>query len=587
MKLPAVFHGRRRALLIRLVANGAGQAALAVAVAVLVRGLFQFLMEPPVDHTNDAFSWMIAGLVAATAVNIVLRILERQDAARLAENYVTRIRLRLFDALTAGPVLTGKRRSLGPMMLRFVTDLTAVRQWVSQGLARLLVASLASIGGLIAIAVIDSVIGVVVAAIVFTAIFLAVLLGNALEARVRQTRWQRSKLAAQITDRLRALNVVQLSGQVGRERRLIYRKSRNLADAAVARARVSSVVRILPDAALGFSVVAILVIGGLRLADGIGTYGNIIAALAVLGAVGPQVRALGRVFEYWKIYQVATSKLRDIVRDAKKSDRAKKDRDVRPPTGELAFERVSVRGVLVDVTATAEAKILIAVVGPSGGGKSALLAAAGRLLKTDAGRILLDGEDVASFNDQALALGIGMVSGDFPLLAGSIRRNLTYRVKNASDDEIQRVLMISELKDDIERLPKGLGTRIGEANSVLPRGLRQRLALARAVFGDPAVLLLDDPDAGLDSAGLRALDRILGERQATVLLATHNIERVRAADIVWYMEAGRILETGTPAGLLGGNGRTAEYFGAMGDAGQGPTLVWSAGGSDENGAVND
>ena len=185
MKLPAFFYGQRRTLLSRLVANGAGQAALAVAVAILVRDVFQLLRETPAEHANDSFSWMIAGLVAATAGNIVLRILERLDAQRLAENYVTRIRLRLFDALTAGPVLSTKRRSLGPMMLRFVTDLTAVRQWVSQGLSRLIVASLASAGGLIALFVIDSMIGIVVAVIISAAVFLTALLGNVLETRVR------------------------------------------------------------------------------------------------------------------------------------------------------------------------------------------------------------------------------------------------------------------------------------------------------------------------------------------------------------------------------------------------------------------
>lgn len=578
MKLPAFFHGRRRTLLVRLVANGAGQAALAIAIAVLVRGIFELLTEAGVDHADGAFSWMVAGLIAATAVNIVLRILERQDAARLAENYVTRIRLRLFDALTVGPVLTGKRRSLGPLLLRFVTDLTAVRQWVSQGLARLIVASLASTGGLIAIAVIDPVIGAVVAVIVSASLILTMLLGNALEERVRQTRRRRSKLAARITDRLRALNVVQLSGQTRRERRMISRNSQRLADAAVARARVSAVVRMLPDAALGFSVVAILVVGGFRLADGEITYGVIIAALTVIGAVGTQVRALGRVFDYWTNYRVATRKLNEIISGGKRSYRRKKKWENRPATGDLFFDAVTVRKTLENITARVEANTVIAIVGPSGAGKSSLLAVAGRLLKPDAGRVLLDGQDVSTFTDNVFASSVGMVSADFPLLVGSIHKNLTYRGK-VTESEIARVLTICELDEDIGKLPHGLRTRIGEAGTPLPLGFRNRLALARATIGEPPLLLLDDPDAGMDPAGRRALDRLLAGRRATVLMVTHDASRVMAADAIWYLEEGKLLEAGPPSEILAGDGRAAKYLGHAVTGEGGPTLIWSAPGT--------
>ena len=146
MKLPAFFRKRRRTLFIRLVANGVGQAIMTVAIAILVWLVFDWLAASLGQGVDETFAWMIGGLLVATGASVVLRILERLDAERLAENYVTRVRLRLFDALTSGPVLTMQRRGLGPTMLRFVTDLTAVRQWVCNGLARLIVAPLAATG---------------------------------------------------------------------------------------------------------------------------------------------------------------------------------------------------------------------------------------------------------------------------------------------------------------------------------------------------------------------------------------------------------------------------------------------------------
>ncbi len=573
MKLPAFFRKRRRTLFIRLVANGVGQAIMTVAIAILVRLVFEWLAASPWRGVDETFAWMIGGLLVATGGSVVLRILERLDAERLAENYVTRVRLRLFDALTSGPVLTMQRRGLGPTMLRFVTDLTAVRQWVGNGLARLIVAPLAAAGGLVAICIIDPLVGSVISAIVAVAILSGALLGRPLEAAIRRTRRRRSQLASHVGDRLRALNVVQLSGQTRRERGLIFRRSRNLEISAIARARLASIVRVLPDAALGLSTVAVLAIGGARLAEGGDGYGTIIVALTVLGAVTPQARALGRVFEYWKTYRVATEKLNEIIRGAAASRKGREKAGLAPVRGKLDFNGISVRGALSDVTATAEEGKLIAVVGPSGAGKSSLLATAARLLRLDAGTVLLDGQDISTFSAVAYARNVGMVSRDFPLLKGSLRRNLTYRIEDASEEEVAHAFRLCDLDHEIERLPQGLGTRVSEDGSDLPLGLRQRVCLARAILGGPVVLLLDDPDAGLDASGRAALDRILSSRRYTVLVATHAPERVRSADAVWYLDRGRLVEAGTPTSILAADGPTARYFEVEGRVPPTPALA--------------
>ncbi|MFQ5774698.1 MAG: ATP-binding cassette domain-containing protein [Kiloniellaceae bacterium] len=560
MKLPRLLHERRRRLFARLVANGLAQAATAIGIALLVRGAFAQAAAGSPAPLDWRFASVMGLLAAAIALNAVLRVVERADAVRLGEDYVTRIRLRLFDAVTAGPVLTMTRRGLGSTMLRFVTDLTAVRQWISDGLARLIVASLAAAGGLIALAVIDPLIGLAVAGVTLAAVAAALALGRPLRGRIRHARRRRAGLASQVADRLRALAVVQLSGRARRERRLLARHSRALARAAVARARLAGMVRVVPEAALGCATLVVLVVGGMRLAGGESAHGTMLAALAVLGALAPQVRALGRVFEYWKNYQVAAGKLRQVLAGPPRRRRAGRRRPAEPVAGRLAFEDVTVEGALAGVTAVAEPRSLVAVVGPSGAGKSSLLAAAGRLLRLDGGRILFDGVDVLSFDAESYARRLGMASGDLPLLKGSIRRNLTYRAGGVTAEDLAETCRLCGLDEDLARLPDGLATRVTEQSADIPHGLRQRLALARAMLGGPAVLLLDDPDRGLDPAGRAALDRMLELRRCTTLMATHDLERVRVADAVWYLEGGRLLEAGSPAAVLSAGGPTARFF---------------------------
>lgn len=546
MRLPRLFHKRRRLLFARLVANGFGQAATAIGIALLVRALFRRMeASAATGAAGDGLAWMIAALAATIACSLALRVIERRDAARIGEDYVTQVRLRLFDALGATPAIGAARRGLGPTMLRFATDLTAVRQWVSNGIARLIVAPLGVAGGLAAIALIDPLAGAAVAAIAAAGVAAAAALGGPLERRVRELRRRRARLAARIGDRLRALAVVQISGQQRRERRALARNSRALAEAAVARAGTAGLVRALPEAALGLSTVAILALGALRLASGAAEPGAIIAALSVLGAIAPQARTLGRVFEYAKTYRVATARLRDILAGVPRPrDAARRGRNAPFPTGPLplAIEGLSVAGALKRIDAAAEAGAVIAVTGPSGAGKSMLLAAVAGLAPIASGRVLLGGRPLSAYDREARARLVGMVSPDLPLLKGTLRQNLVYRLGRASDEEIEAVIARCGLAPAIAALPGGLAARIAENGANLPFGLRQRLCLARALIGEPALLLLDEAEAGLDAEARAVLDRALAERRATVLMVTRDPARIRAADAVWRLTGGRLIE---------------------------------------------
>lgn len=558
MSLPRLWRGRRARLMACLIGNGVAQASIAVATAVLVRLAFDRSTAGADGSRAWSFAEIMGLLGAALLIALILRVVERIHAARLGEDYVARIRLRLFKALATDPISAAQRRGVGPTMLRFVTDLTAVQRWIREGLARLIVGSLATLGGLAALYLISPAIGIAVSTVVVVALLMGAFLYRPLTDRVRAARRQRARLASHVGDRLGALDVVKTSGRERREQRLLARHSGRLAEAAVARAGIAGLVQVLPDAALGAATLAVLVIGGLQLSAGETTQGTLLAALLLIGAIAPQARALGRAFEHWTNYKVATVKLRQILRTARGAKRPR--RRLAISSGELALDDVAVDDRLESVSATVAAGTRVAIIGPSGSGKSTLLWLAGSRQRPDRGRVLLDGVDIAEVDPRSFARHVGTASSEMPLLKGSVRRNLCYRFGRASEADIAEVCRLCGIEDAIVALPQGLDFRLTEQAAHLPRGLRHRLILARAVMGNPAMLLLDEQDLGADPAGRAAIDRVLSARSGTTLMLTQDPERARGADVLWYLEAGRLREAGPPAALIIANGRAAHFL---------------------------
>ena len=155
-----------------------------------------------------------------------------------------------------------------------------------------------------------------------------------------------------------------------------------------------------------------------------------------------------------------------------------------------------------------------------------------------------------------------MVSPDLPLLRGTIDRNLRYRCPDAPQAEIERVKALCGLDTLLEELPEGAATRLAEGGANLSPGQRQRIALARAIVGQPRLLLLDEAESNLDPQSALALDRVLSGYRGTVLMVTHRPDRLATADRIWHLEDGRLVEAGTPQALARGDGPTARLFGA-------------------------
>lgn len=555
--MPRPLGGRRRRLFVRLCLIALVQAAVVAGSAFLVREVFDGLVSGAGVGTGLL---PLAGLVALPLLRAWLRHAERVSAEGIGQDYAHAVRLRLYDRLGSLAPRDIQAQESGAHLLRFLGDLTALRQWVSLGLARLGSAAITLCVCLVSLWVIAPRIGAAVAAIVAVGAALAWALGRALRASAREARRHRARLASDVSERVKAMPVVQAFSQVGRERRRVARRSGELRRAMLARARIVGLLRALADGTAGLSVAAILLVGAREIAAGRASLGAVVAAVSVVGVLTPALRDIGRSYEYWHGHAVARARIASfLARRPSVSERA-----AAPPLpdgpGAVAFEKVGVAGCLDGIEATAAAGSIVALVGPTGVGKSTLLALVARQLDPDSGCVRIDGHDLRRHNVASVRAAIGVVGPDLPLLRGTLLRNLRYRRPSASDDELRRICAQCGLEELAASLPQGYATRIAEGGVNLSPGQRQRIALARALLGRPRILLLDEADANLDPQSSRLLDEVLASFPGTVLFVSHRLERIRRADLVWHLDGGRLVEVGAPDQLLNANGPTRRLF---------------------------
>ncbi|MBK7541032.1 MAG: ABC transporter ATP-binding protein [Candidatus Competibacteraceae bacterium] len=563
MALPRILDGRRRGLWLRLVGNGLAQAVAAVATTLLIRHVFDRWLTAPRAALPLALAWIGAALVALALSRAWLRMRERTDAELLGQDYVYRVRLAIFDRLgTLAPRVLQRRRR-GSLMLRFVGDLSALRQWVSLGLARLSVAGVTAGVALAALAYLNPTLAGAISLTLAGGVATALAVATPLRAAVRESRRRQALLAANVNEKIAAMTVVQLCGQIRRERRHVAHQGQRLRDAMVARARISGWLRAITEATGALAVAVVVVLGALEVASGRTTPGTVVGAMTIVGLLLPALRDLGRTHEYAYGFRVASERLQRFLELPSLVSDYPGAPDLALVRGRLELRQASVGGVFEGLNATALAGGRIAIVGPNGAGKSTLLALAARLLDPDRGTVLLDSQDLAQHSLASVRQAVGMVSAELPLLKGTIAKNLRYRWPDAPDQEVARVCALCGVDELLAELPEGAQTRLLEDGKNLSPGQRQRIALARALLGQPALLLLDEVEAHLDLRASGVIDRILAHYDGTVLMVTHHRDRLFQADEIWHMADGRLVETGPPLKLLNSDGPTRRLFGAI------------------------
>jgi ATP-binding cassette, subfamily B, bacterial len=537
----------RRVDMAKVVALGLVQAGALITFALLLIAVTDMIGAETLGPVADA-AWrtttiQLAGLVGVVALYAVARGWEFSLAEKVGFDLVRRLRMQMYAHLQGMTPAQVQGRSRGGLLLRFIGDLSMLRTWISRGLLAGLVALIVLVPTLVALTVLNHRIGLTLVAVLACGAAVSLLSGRPVRRSTRTMRRRRSLLISNLDEQLHSLSVVQVFGRSGGEYTRLSRQNESMNRSLYRVAELRGRLRGITAAAALLSIVAVLFVGLIEVRNGTASVGLVIAALVMTRLLVTPVRTLGLAHDYWHRSQISRAKVVDFLHSSSRPLDPPDLAELRVRKGGIEFRDVTVAGALAGVTLRAEPGQLVAVTGRNGAGKSTLLKVVARLVEPDGGEVLLDGQDLSTTTPRSTFRKVGMVSPDLPLMRGTVRRNLTYSRPDADAAELHRVIHAAGLDDLLAELPGGLTGWVVEGGGNLSVGQRHRIALGRALLGNPPILLLDEPTANLDPDSRAAVRSVLARHHGTVLMATNDPDDLALADQVWTLRDGRVQET--------------------------------------------
>ncbi len=315
---------------------------------------------------------------------------------------------------------------------------------------------------------------------------------------------------------------------------------------------------------------AVIAVGGYLIMRGEMNYIDLITFSLYITAFISPVRKLANFSEIFARGFAGVERFVALMRVEPALKDAPDAKELKTCRGEIDVDHVSFSydteeetgGVLHDVSVRIAPGEVVAIVGPSGGGKSTLCQLIPRFYEVSDGAICIDGEDVRKITQSSLHRAIGIVQQDVFLFADTVRENIRYGRPEATDEEIVAAAKRAEIYDDIMAMPNGFDTYVGERGTMLSGGQKQRVSIARIFLKNPSILILDEATSALDSVTEVKIQHAFDElsRGRTTLIIAHRLSTIRSADRILVVEDGRIVEQGSHDALLKENGEYAALW---------------------------
>ncbi|MEW1649031.1 ABC transporter ATP-binding protein [Streptomyces sp. NPDC091219] len=535
---------------------------LLCALAGAAGGLLQPLATKAlVDRlsSGDTIGTILLAMTVLVLLSMVAEAFSAYVLERTAESVVLAARRSLIGRVLRLRIAEVDRMQPGDLMSRVTSDTTLLRAVSTQAVVTAATGAVTLVAAVVVMAFLDAVLlGVTLGVVAIVGVGVALVM-----PRIGQAAERAQAAVGEMSTGLErvfgAFRTVKASGAEERETARVEAAARRAWRHGVRSAKWEAVAGAADNLAVELAFLAVLAVGGARVASGEMPVSTLIAFLLYLFYLMEPVYKLVEAASHYQEGTAAIARITQV--DVLATEPRVRHRPVRPAVTEavrprpasVRFEEVSFRygPGLPDILQRVDFEVpgggMTAFVGPSGAGKSTLFALVERFYETIGGRVLVDGKDVAEWPLSELRSVIGYVEQDAPVLAGTLRENLVLAAPGASDYDLREILARTRLDALAERLPHGLDTRVGHRGSKLSGGERQRVAIGRALLRRPQLLLLDEATSQLDAINELALRDTVAEaaRETTVLVVAHRLSTVTDADRIVVMDAGKVRAVGT------------------------------------------
>ncbi|OFW72313.1 MAG: hypothetical protein A2W02_02385 [Alphaproteobacteria bacterium RBG_16_64_48] len=531
-------------------------ATLAMLLTAATTGAIPFLIQRTADDVFVAKNeqmvyWITAAIVIVTVVKAIAEYVADVTVAYLGHRFVADLRIQMFARLARADLNWIQTVHSGRLLSGFLNDATLIRQTASRSLVTLGENYLKVVILVATMFYMDPRFSILILIFMPFAWFVLSRQRRKMRRSTTKSLQETGDLSALIIQTLRGMRIVRAYRQENREEAraasAINRALEFTMRGTRARALSSPSMELLTG--LGFALA--IYFAGTKGVRGDLTLGHFMGFMTAALLIYAPLKGAATLQTQLQEGIAAASRVFGIIDREIHLSEARDAKPLELERGEIEFRNVSFayepeNKVLKGVSLTVPPGRTVALVGPSGSGKSTLVNLTLRFFDPDRGLVAIDGQDIKHATVDSLRDAIALVTQDPVLFDDTIRANIAYGAKPLDESQVIQAAKAAAAHDFIMGLPKGYDTRVGEAGGLLSGGERQRIAIARAIYKDAPILLLDEPTSSLDSeaeAKVQAALEVL-MRGRTVLMIAHRLSTVKKADLICVLDQGRIVETG-------------------------------------------
>lgn len=469
---------------------------------------------------------------------------------RIGQSVVAGMRDRLWKKLLVLPVNYFDENPSGETVSRMTNDTTVVKTLISEHLANFLSGIISIIGAMIVLFILDWRMTTAMFIAIPLAAAILIPLGRKMYKISKNTQLETSKFTALLTQVLSEIRLVKSSNSEKIEYNNGATGIRNLFNYGLKEAKVYAFIGPIINLVMMILLVVLLGYGGMRVSSGALSAGALVAFIMYLFQI---IMPMAQIAEFFTQFQKASGATERIIEILEVEDEKDGYEEVQKVDEAIQIECLSYNypdkePVLKNLNFTIPPNQVTAIVGPSGSGKTTFFSLIERFYQPQEGAILLGNQNIQNFSLLSWRKQIGYVSQESPIIAGTIRDNITYGLeREVSDEEINRVIKMAYADQFIENLEDGILTEVGERGMKLSGGQRQRIAIARAFLRNPQILMLDEATSSLDSKSEQVVQRALEElmKGRTTIVIAHRLSTVIHSDQIVFLEQGEITGIGT------------------------------------------